>query len=58
MKRSGSESGKQRGQQSPLILVHIPVSAGEGTRLLQFSMQIGTEASEKVEGKTLVGAGC
>lgn len=30
---------------------------GEGTGLLQPAMQIGTEASEQVEGKSLVGTG-
>lgn len=50
--------GKQGRQQSLLISGYTPVRTGEGTWLLQFSMQVGTEASEKVESKTLVGAGC
>lgn len=59
MKRPGSEVGKPgRRQHSWLILRYTPVSAGEGTQLSQFLTQMGTEASEEVESKTLVRAGC
>lgn len=36
---------------------NTPVRAGEGTWLWQLAMQIGTEASEQGEDKTLVRAG-
>lgn len=36
---------------------NTPVGAGEGTWLLQLAMEIGTEASEQGEGKTVVRAG-
>lgn len=36
---------------------YTPVGGGKGTWLLQLAMQIGTEASEQGEGKTLVRAG-
>lgn len=52
------EVGKQEQRHNWLILRYTPVSAGESARLSQFLMQMGTEASEEVESKTLVRAGC
>lgn len=58
MRRPGSEVGQWALQHSWLISRYTPVSAGEGTRLSQFLSQMGAKASEEVESKTLVRAGC
>lgn len=55
---AGVRSREAGQQHSWLILRYTPVSAGEGTQLSQFLTQMGTEASEEVESKTLVRAGC